>query len=48
MRGLTNEDLDFMPEWFGKTPEEGRKKAKEWLKMRQREQMRKTARRDEK
>lgn len=42
MRPLTESDLDFfasvMPEWFGKTPEEGRAKAREWRKLRSREE----------
>ena len=35
---MSDEDIDFfanmMPEWLGRTPEEGRKKAQEWKKMR--------------
>lgn len=41
MRKLTDEDIDFfaavMPEWCGKTPEEGKKKAAEWQKIRRNE-----------
>lgn len=38
MRQLTDSDIDFfanvMPEWCGKTAEEGRKNAEEWKRMR--------------
>lgn len=50
MRDLTKEDLDFfatvMPEWLGKTPEEGRKKSKEWLEMRRKEQQEEKAQKE--